>query len=60
MSVNNFFNKTNDNHEEKENNNQKAFIASLKANVKKQNNKKKIETLVCHGDGLGIQNEIKY
>lgn len=31
-----------------------AFINSLKVNVSK--NKKKIETLTCVGDGLGIQN----
>lgn len=34
------------------------FIDSLKENVVKK--KKKVETLTCVGDGLGIQNTITY
>lgn len=34
------------------------FIDSLKVNIVK--NKKKVETLTCFGDGLGIQKKITY
>lgn len=34
------------------------FIDSLKINVIKE--KKKVETLTCEGDGLGIQSKITY
>ena len=37
--------------------NRDSFIKDLKVNVKK---KKKIETLVCEGDGLGIQRKMTY
>ncbi len=36
------------------------FIESLKTNTKQKGTKKKIETLTCHGDGLGIQKKITY
>lgn len=39
-------------------NNKDNFINSLKINVIKKK-KKKIETLVCDGDGLGIQGGIR-
>lgn len=39
--------------------NQKAFIDSLKIEKKKPE-KRKVETLICPGDGLGIQNKITY
>jgi len=35
------------------------FVNSLKSNVVKKN-KKKVETLICEGDGLGIQKKISY
>lgn len=34
------------------------FVTNLKANTKVK--RKKVETLVCPGDGLGIQSEITY
>ena len=34
------------------------FIKSLKVNINKVIKKKKVETLICHGDGLGINNKI--
>ena len=37
--------------------NRDNFIKDLKVNVKK---KKKIATLVCEGDGLGIQRKMTY
>ena len=36
------------------------FINSLKVTVKEKKEKKKIETLICPGDGLGIQKNISY
>lgn len=35
------------------------FINSLKVNIS-QRIKKKVETLTCFGDGLGIQTKMKY
>ena len=43
------------NHEEKRNN----FKESLKVNGLK-NKKNEVETLICYGDGLGIQTKISY
>ena len=41
------------------NNEKKAnFIDSLKINTAKRKKEKKIETLICEGDGLGIQKNI--
>lgn len=34
------------------------FINSLKVNTQKKLNKKRVETLTCFGDGLGIQTKI--
>ena len=34
-----------------------TFLNSIKINVTKN---KKVETLVCYGDGLGIQTKISY
>lgn len=42
-----------------ENSKNDNFINSLKNNVVKKN-KKQVETLICVGDGLGIQNKISY
>ena len=42
------------------NSNQESFINSLKVNIPPKKKKKKIETLTCFGDGLGIQNKITY
>ena len=42
------------NNEEKKND----FLESIKVNIPSQIKKKKIETLVCVGDGLGIQNKL--
>lgn len=36
------------------------FIESLKITTTEKKNKKRIETLTCEGDGLGIQNKISY
>lgn len=36
------------------------FIQSLKVTTTKKNQKKKIETLTCEGDGLGIQKKISF
>lgn len=40
--------------QEKDNN----FLESIKVNIPIQVKKKKIETLVCVGDGLGIHNKM--
>lgn len=37
-----------------------SFMNSLKVNIVQKRKKKKIETLTCFGDGLGIQNKISY
>lgn len=34
------------------------FVKSLKVNIENKPKKKKIETLVCEGDGLGIKKKI--
>ncbi len=34
------------------------FIESLKINTTEKRTKKKVETLTCNGDGLGIQKKI--
>lgn len=34
------------------------FLESIKVNIPVKMKKKKIETLVCVGDGLGIQNKL--
>ena len=34
------------------------FVESLKITTTEKKNKKRIETLTCEGDGLGIQNKI--
>ena len=34
------------------------FIENLKVNINKVIKKKKVETLICPGDGLGINNKI--
>lgn len=39
-------------------NEKNEFIQSLRVNVKKSKKSKRIETLTCVGDGLGIQNKI--
>ncbi len=36
------------------------FMKSLKVVIKEKRNKKKIETLVCVGDGLGIKQNMSY
>ena len=36
------------------------FIESLKTNNTEKKTKKKVETLTCNGDGLGIQKKISY
>lgn len=36
------------------------FIENLKVNTMEKRKKKKIETLVCEGDGLGIQKKMDY
>jgi len=43
-----------------QNNNKKNFINSLKINIENKQNKKKVETLTCFGDGLGIQKKLSY
>lgn len=35
------------------------FIESLKVTSIEKTNKKKVETLICNGDGLGIQKKIR-
>lgn len=40
--------------------NKKDFKDSLKVNSIQKTKKKKVETLVCPGDGLGIYNKISY
>ena len=37
-----------------------SFINSLKVTITEKRTKKKIETLTCDGDGLGIQKKITY
>lgn len=41
-------------------NEKESFIKSLKKDNFKKIEKKKIETLICEGDGLGIQGKITY
>lgn len=41
-------------------NKKNAFIKSLKVTTPTKKYKPKIETLICPGDGLGIQNKITY
>lgn len=36
-----------------------SFLENLKVSIKERKNKK-VETLTCTGDGLGIQNKIEY
>lgn len=36
------------------------FIESLKITITEKKNKKRIETLTCEGDGLGIQKKISW
>ena len=40
--------------------NKTSFLSSLKVNIEQKKKKKKIETLTCFGDGLGMQNKITY
>lgn len=35
-----------------------SFIESLKIATKEKRTKKRVETLICNGDGLGIQKKI--
>ena len=49
----------NDINEKIENDKNDDFLNSLKGNVVKKN-KKQVETLICEGDGLGIQKKISY
>lgn len=35
-----------------------SFIESLKVTTTEKRTKKKVETLICNGDGLGIQKKI--
>lgn len=42
------------------NNNKENFINSMQLNITPKKKKKKVETLTCFGDGLGIQNKITY
>ncbi len=37
-----------------------SFIENLKVNTIEKRKKKKVETLVCTGDGLGIQSKMEY
>ena len=46
--------------EEVKENNKSNFVDSLKINMEKKHNKKKIETLKCVGDGLGIQPKLTF
>ena len=41
-----------------EQNEKEYFIESLKINTTEKRLKKKVETLICNGDGLGIQKKI--
>lgn len=43
-----------------EQNKRTEFIESLKNNTSIKRKKKRVETLICEGDGLGIQNKISY
>lgn len=38
----------------------KNFIESLRIDPIERRKNKKVETLVCDGDGLGIQNKLSY
>lgn len=52
---------TQENTQKEVTNNQKQkndFIESLKVNIENKPKKKKIETLICEGDGLGIKPKI--
>ena len=42
------------------NKNKENFLKSLKVNIIPKKKKKKVETLTCFGDGLGIQNKMTY
>ena len=41
-------------------NNKENFIQSLKKTNTEKRTNKKIETLICYGDGLGIQKKLSY
>lgn len=41
-----------------EQNKKESFIESLKITTTEKRTKKKVETLICDGDGLGIQKKI--
>ena len=41
-------------------NKRKSFIKSLNVSNEKNIKNKKVKTLICEGDGLGIQREITY
>ncbi|MCI8654682.1 MAG: hypothetical protein HFJ48_02245 [Clostridia bacterium] len=42
-------------------NNKKAkFLETIKVNVIEKRKKMEIETLICEGDGLGIQKKLKF
>ena len=43
-----------------EQNNKSRFLESLKTTVSEKETKRKVETLTCNGDGLGIQKKINY
>ena len=43
-----------------EKNKRTEFIESLKNNTSIKRKKKRVETLICEGDGSGIQNKISY
>lgn len=36
------------------------FLKSLKVKIPKKKIKSKVETLICEGDGMGIQNKMSY
>ena len=38
--------------------NRKDYVKTLKVEINQTKKKKQIETLVCVGDGLGIQNKV--
>lgn len=46
--------------EKKIKSNYKDFENSLKVDITQKKRKKKVETLTCFGDGLGIQNKISF
>lgn len=46
--------------EKKIKSNYKDFENSLKVDITQKNRKKKVETLTCFGDGLGIQTKISF